>query len=200
MSFTAKLAKFFLRNVAVTAPSAISQRGISGTVSSFSASLRAVATASIADCSKSASSSPRRLLARQQQLRQQSTGKTPSVSSKVVGGPLDKKAEKSWFEEDAEKLCKYVCINYMADAKEPGPPIKPDSEYPSWLFEMQIDPLKLVEDMDPENDGWDYYVQVRKRNLAQAKRMKRLTRKFIHLQHPEYVEKYRNRIRPSKFN
>ncbi|PIO76989.1 hypothetical protein TELCIR_00937 [Teladorsagia circumcincta] len=69
-----------------------------------------------------------------------------AVGAKVVPAKIDK----SVVEEDAEKLSKFVCINYFIQGEEPGPKILPDSEYPSWLFELDLRPPRSLEDLDPE--------------------------------------------------
>nr|CAD2159774.1 unnamed protein product [Meloidogyne enterolobii] len=51
--------------------------------------------------------------------------------------------EESYVEEDAEKLCKYVNVNYKNEDESPGPEIRPNSEYPSWIFKLDIEPNKV---------------------------------------------------------
>ncbi|KIH47069.1 hypothetical protein ANCDUO_22875 [Ancylostoma duodenale] len=67
-----------------------------------------------------------------------------AVSAKVVPTKVDKSA----IEEDVEKLATHVCINYFI--QEPGPKILPDSEYPAWLFELDLRPPRPLEDLDPD--------------------------------------------------
>uniref|UniRef100_A0A1I7XMJ5 Claspin n=1 Tax=Heterorhabditis bacteriophora TaxID=37862 RepID=A0A1I7XMJ5_HETBA len=87
-----------------------------------------------------------------------------AVGAKIIGG----KTDKSFVAEDAEKLATHVCINYFVQGgcvpifvllsylisnfsgEEPGPKILPDSEYPSWLFELDLRPPRELEDLDPE--------------------------------------------------
>ncbi|VDN50832.1 unnamed protein product [Dracunculus medinensis] len=81
-----------------------------------------------------------------------------SVGSKI----LPEKRDKKFIDFDTEKLCSHVCINYFVEGEEPGPKILPDSEYPSWLFELDLKRQRPFEDMDPEKDGWLYWRQLRK--------------------------------------
>uniref|UniRef100_A0A7E4VGM3 Large ribosomal subunit protein mL54 n=1 Tax=Panagrellus redivivus TaxID=6233 RepID=A0A7E4VGM3_PANRE len=101
-----------------------------------------------------------------------------AVSSKVV----PQKEDKSFIEEDAEKLCKFVCVNYFVEGKEPGPEILPNSEYPDWLFKLDLSPPKQLEDLDPEVDGWKYWEAVKARRQQQALRHEKLRLKFLSLQ------------------
>uniref|UniRef100_A0A915LQP3 Protein SDA1 n=1 Tax=Meloidogyne javanica TaxID=6303 RepID=A0A915LQP3_MELJA len=52
--------------------------------------------------------------------------------------------EESYVEEDAEKLCKFVNVNYKNEDESPGPEIRPNSEYPSWIFKLDIEPNKTI--------------------------------------------------------
>jgi hypothetical protein len=58
----------------------------------------------------------------------------------------------------------------------------PDSEYPEWLFKLDLRPKRDLEDMDPEVDGWLYWNTFLKRQREQADRIKKLTYRKIHLQ------------------
>ncbi|KAJ1352831.1 hypothetical protein KIN20_009259 [Parelaphostrongylus tenuis] len=110
-----------------------------------------------------------------------------AVGSKVV--PM--KANKGAIEEDAEKLAHYVCINYFIQGEEPGPKILPDSEYPSWLFELDLRKPPPLEDLDPEKDGWLYWRALRLRQIEQNRRIQKLKRRFLHLQNSPSMRKYR---------
>lgn len=96
-------------------------------------------------------------------------------------------------------MCKYVCINYFTEVKEPGPEIKADSEYPSWLFELNLDPPKELEDMDPEVDGWLYYRTLMKRHHAQNRRIKKLKNRFLHIQDSPSLRNMDGNTKTAKF-
>ncbi|CAD6186436.1 unnamed protein product [Caenorhabditis auriculariae] len=103
----------------------------------------------------------------------------PAAKANAAGAV---KVDKSFVEEDAEKLATHVCINAYVQGEEPGPKILPDSEYPKWLFELDLSPPKSLEDLDPEKDGWAYWRALRKRQLEQNRRIAKLKTRFLHLQ------------------
>lgn len=70
----------------------------------------------------------------------------------------------------------------MILGEEPGPKILPDSEYPEWLFKLDMRPRRELEDMDPEKDGWYYWHAFQVRQREQAVRINKLKYKRIHLQ------------------
>ncbi|KAK6728063.1 hypothetical protein RB195_005614 [Necator americanus] len=109
-----------------------------------------------------------------------------SVSTKVVPTKVDKSA----IEEDAEKLATHVCINYFIQGEEPGPKILPDSEYPAWLFELDLRAPRPLEDLDPEKDGWLYWRALRIRQIEQNRRIEKLKTRFLHLQSSPSMKKY----------
>nr|CAD2170462.1 unnamed protein product [Meloidogyne enterolobii] len=100
--------------------------------------------------------------------------------------PLDQ--EESYVEEDAEKLCKYVNVNYKNEDESPGPEIRPNSEYPSWIFKLDIEPNKELEDMDPEIDGWKYWEKWEQRRLDQLHLHNKLRTQFFWLQNSPSVD------------
>ncbi|KAE9552907.1 hypothetical protein FO519_003892 [Halicephalobus sp. NKZ332] len=108
-----------------------------------------------------------------------------SYAAPVGGKVVPVKEDKSFIEEDAEKLCKYVC-------EEPGPKILPDSEYPEWLFQLDLSPPKQLEDLDPEVDGWKYWEAVMKRRREQVVRHEKLKIKFLHMQDSPSMSKVKN--------
>ncbi|RCN50319.1 hypothetical protein ANCCAN_03541 [Ancylostoma caninum] len=110
-----------------------------------------------------------------------------AVSAKVVPTKVDKSA----IEEDAEKLATHVCINYFIQGEEPGPKILPDSEYPAWLFELDLRPPRPLEDLDPDKDGWLYWRALRIRQIEQNRRIEKLKTRFLHLQNSPSMKKYR---------
>uniref|UniRef100_A0A8R1I2X7 Large ribosomal subunit protein mL54 n=1 Tax=Caenorhabditis japonica TaxID=281687 RepID=A0A8R1I2X7_CAEJA len=99
------------------------------------------------------------------------------------------KLDKSFVEEDAEKLATHVCINAYIQGDEPGPKILPDSEYPDWLFKLDLRPPREFEDLDPEKDGWLYWRSLRKRQIEQNRRIQNLKTKFLHLQNSPSMKK-----------
>ncbi|PAV55682.1 hypothetical protein WR25_05928 [Diploscapter pachys] len=99
------------------------------------------------------------------------------------------KAEKAFVEEDVEKLCKHVCINHYVQGEEPGPKILPDSEYPSWLFELDLRPPRSLEELDPEKDGWLYWRALKHRQDQQFRRYQKLRYRWIHLQDSPSLKK-----------
>uniref|UniRef100_A0A914GSP1 Mitochondrial ribosomal protein L54 n=1 Tax=Globodera rostochiensis TaxID=31243 RepID=A0A914GSP1_GLORO len=97
---------------------------------------------------------------------------------------LPEEQEESFVDvENAEQLCKYVCINYEVNLEGPGPAIKPDSEYPEWLFKLDTEPSKELEDLDPECDGWKYWEKWEERRQQQMLRHDELKYKYFWLQH-----------------
>ncbi|VDL72182.1 unnamed protein product, partial [Nippostrongylus brasiliensis] len=137
-----------------------------------------------------------------------------AVGAKIVPAKVDK----SVIEEDAEKLANYACINYFVQGKvlllarslffptyllhvliclpsmfigeEPGPKLLPDSEYPSWLFELDLRPPRPLEDLDPEKDGWLYWRALRCRQIEQNRRIQKLKTRFLHLQNSPSMKKF----------
>ncbi|VDK22862.1 unnamed protein product [Anisakis simplex] len=108
-----------------------------------------------------------------------------SASSKVIA----EKDDKSFIESDVEKLCSHVCINYFVQGEEPGPKILPDSEYPQWLFELDLRPPRPLEDLDPDLDGWLYWRELRRRQVQQSRRFEKLRTRFLHLQNSPTMKK-----------
>ncbi|KAL0611471.1 39S ribosomal protein L54, mitochondrial [Plecturocebus cupreus] len=48
-------------------------------------------------------------------------------------------------------------------------PLKPNAEYPEWLFEMNLGPPKKLEELDPESRG--YWRLLRKHNIWRHNRL-----------------------------
>ncbi|EHB06598.1 39S ribosomal protein L54, mitochondrial [Heterocephalus glaber] len=53
--------------------------------------------------------------------------------------------------------------------------LKPDAEYPEWLFQMNVGPPKKLEELDP--DTREYWRLLRKQNILRENRLNR-NRKF----------------------
>ena len=100
------------------------------------------------------------------------------------------------MEANAERLCQHVCINYRNDVEGPGPEIKPDSEYPEWLFQLDLEPFKELEDMDPERDGWKYWQKWEQRRQDQLHMHNKLRFKYFWMQDSPSVEMM---LRETKF-
>ncbi|XP_074651260.1 large ribosomal subunit protein mL54-like [Tubulanus polymorphus] len=86
--------------------------------------------------------------------------------------PLEKKELE--VEEDPEKLVKFCCgANIYKDGQDPE--LKPDSEYPDWLWELRLDPKPiLVEELD--QDSWDYWVRLRLEQIRRNGRLSKVNR------------------------
>ncbi|KOC59779.1 39S ribosomal protein L54, mitochondrial [Habropoda laboriosa] len=72
-------------------------------------------------------------------------------------------------EKDVNKLITYVCgSNIYNDGEDVK--LKPDSEYPEWIWNIRTEPLKL-EDLDPNTKQYWRYVrkQAMKRNNQRIK-------------------------------
>lgn len=91
-------------------------------------------------------------------------GKGPTSEKKVL--PV---------ETDTEKLVNYCCGTNIL--KEGGEDIKlkPDSEYPDWLWNIRTGPAPTIDELDPNTK--QYWRRLRKINLRRNNKMKSL-RKF----------------------
>lgn len=67
------------------------------------------------------------------------------------------------METDPVKLTKYCCgANIYKDATDPE--LKPDNEYPDWLWELDLEPHeRRIEDLD--KDTFKYWRKVRKAHI-----------------------------------
>ncbi|XP_010723117.1 39S ribosomal protein L54, mitochondrial [Meleagris gallopavo] len=71
---------------------------------------------------------------------------------------------------DPVTLANYaVGVNYLKDSPEVA--LKPDSEYPEWLFQIYLGPPKKLEEMDP--DSLEYWRRLRKYNSWQRNKLKK---------------------------
>ena len=63
-------------------------------------------------------------------------------------------------ETDAKKLVSTVCgLNYRIDGDQEAVKIRPDSEYPDWLWTLSVErPLPPLEEQDPNTK--EYWLQV----------------------------------------
>ncbi|KFW11254.1 hypothetical protein N326_08641, partial [Eurypyga helias] len=60
-------------------------------------------------------------------------------------------------------------VNYFKEGPEVA--LKPDSEYPDWLFKIHLGPPKKLEELDP--DSIEYWRRLRKYNTWQRNRLKK---------------------------
>ncbi|XP_053984707.1 39S ribosomal protein L54, mitochondrial [Hylaeus volcanicus] len=69
-------------------------------------------------------------------------------------------------EKDINKLLNYVCgLNYYKEGEEVK--LKPDSEYPEWLWNIRTEPPKLS-DLDPNTKA--YWRYIRKQGIIRTNR------------------------------
>ncbi|XP_074665028.1 large ribosomal subunit protein mL54 [Strix aluco] len=60
-------------------------------------------------------------------------------------------------------------VNYLKDSPEVA--LKPDSEYPDWLFKIHLGPPKKLEELDP--DSIEYWRRLRKYNTWHLNKLKK---------------------------
>lgn len=59
---------------------------------------------------------------------------------------------------DTQKLQKYCCgLNYAKEGSDPE--LKPDSEYPEWLWDVHTGPPKTYKDYDPNTREYWYALE-----------------------------------------
>ncbi|XP_075216026.1 mitochondrial ribosomal protein L54 [Lycorma delicatula] len=104
---------------------------------------------------------------------------TPSIaplgkSKKVkAGGPVLEKIVLP-VETDTHKIAKFVCgSNLLKEGKDIE--LKPDNEYPDWLWNLHIGKPKTLEELDPET--LQYWRKLRKMGMKKNNRLRSL-RKF----------------------
>jgi large subunit ribosomal protein L54 len=90
-------------------------------------------------------------------------------------------------ESDPEKLATYVCgLNiYKTGGEEVK--IKPDAEYPEWLFTLSVDQGPSLNEMDP--DTLEYWA--RKRRVALRHKSKLMKNRFPEPFIPDKVKNLR---------
>lgn len=76
-------------------------------------------------------------------------------------------------ETDPERLVNYVCGSNIYKTGE-DIKIKPDSEYPEWLWNLRLGPPPTLEELDPNTKA--YWKRVRKMAIRQQNRLLKLKR------------------------
>ncbi|XP_066581012.1 large ribosomal subunit protein mL54 [Prorops nasuta] len=77
-------------------------------------------------------------------------------------------------EKDVKKLLTYCCgTNLLAEGGE-DVKLKPDSEYPDWLWNLRLGPPIPLEELDPNSK--QYWRRVRKMNLRLNNKMQAVTK------------------------
>lgn len=88
-----------------------------------------------------------------------------------------KKSEKKILpvEKDVNKLLTYVCGTNLCKEGGEDVKIKPDSEYPSWLWNIRTGPPLTLEELDPNTK--QYWKKLRSLGLRRNNKLRK-TRKF----------------------
>ena len=86
------------------------------------------------------------------------------------------KRERMEVETDVNKLANYLCGgNIEIDGKDPE--LKPDSEYPDWLWNLRIC-REAPHPNDMEPDTWEYWRRVKKIQTRKDLVLKKMSHKF----------------------
>ena len=102
--------------------------------------------------------------------------RTMAAASKKAGGGKGPTKKKIFdVETDANKLVTHCCgLNYKLEGEEVK--LKEDSEYPKWLFEMDIKRPKPEAEMMENKNSFEYFEKLteeykfRKRRVAKQRR------------------------------
>ena len=75
------------------------------------------------------------------------------------------------------QLVSTVCgLNYRVDGAQEAVPIRPDSEYPDWLWALDVKrPLPPLEEQDPNTK--EYWLQVQRDMKRQRNRLMKIYNK-----------------------
>ncbi|KAL5244268.1 hypothetical protein ACI65C_011678 [Semiaphis heraclei] len=88
------------------------------------------------------------------------------------GGPVLEKSEMP-VETDAKKLVNFVCgSNILKEGQDIE--LKPDSEYPDWLWNLNIDGPVPLQELDPNSK--QYWLRVRTLSMRRNNLLNKLKR------------------------
>lgn len=77
------------------------------------------------------------------------------------------------YETDPVKLCTYVCGSNIYKTGE-DTKIKPDSEYPEWLWNLRLGPKPPLEELEPGSR--EYWKRIRKLGLQRNNKILKIKR------------------------
>ncbi|KAK2178098.1 hypothetical protein NP493_563g04058 [Ridgeia piscesae] len=101
------------------------------------------------------------------------TGAKGAKAMAAAGGVQRKRLE---VETDPEKLCKFVCGgNIYKEGSDPE--LKPDSEYPDWLWELRTERGSVpLEELEP--DTYKYWQCLRHTEMKRVAKLRKAKHKF----------------------
>ncbi|XP_017883057.1 39S ribosomal protein L54, mitochondrial-like [Ceratina calcarata] len=107
-----------------------------------------------------------------------------AIQTKNYAAPIDKRKQRVMksqkihlpVEKDVNKLINYCCGSNIYKEGE-DIKLKPDSEYPEWLWNIRTEPPKLS-DLDPNTK--QYWRYIRKRALLRKNQMLKFIRPKYH--------------------
>ncbi|XP_055320886.1 39S ribosomal protein L54, mitochondrial [Sitodiplosis mosellana] len=105
--------------------------------------------------------------------------KTAAAATKTKVGKAGPIVDKITFpaEKDTNKLVNYVCgSNIYTEGEDIK--LKPESEYPDWLWEIHTGPPKKLEELDPNTKA--YWRRVRKMTCRQNNRLETTKRRHLY--------------------
>ncbi|XP_067871947.1 large ribosomal subunit protein mL54 [Heterodontus francisci] len=62
-----------------------------------------------------------------------------------------------------------VGVNIYKQGQDPE--LQPDTEYPEWLFTLNLGPPKSLDELDPES--WEYWKRIRKQHMWQHNKIRK---------------------------
>ncbi|KAM6369417.1 large ribosomal subunit protein mL54 [Pluvialis apricaria] len=95
--------------------------------------------------------------------------KKPAMKSKGKNVPKEALEGPEVCTDPAMLTTYAMGVNYFKDGPEVA--LKPDSEYPDWLFKIHLGPPKKLEELDP--DSIEYWRRLRKYNTWYRNRLKK---------------------------